>query len=96
MMFVEANINPLTFEIIAKNVDKFDEEDKVADLVELADFRGDRFGYVVGFPPVFEVDPDDKKMMNHARRDLEPFRKEAEKLMIKFHMFVMNLLDIGK
>jgi hypothetical protein len=40
------------------------------------------------------VDPDDKKMMNQARKALESYRKEAEKLVIKLHAFVMKLLDI--
>jgi hypothetical protein len=47
MMFVVANINPLTFEIIAQNVDKFAEEDGIEGLVQHADFRGDKYGYVV-------------------------------------------------
>jgi hypothetical protein len=49
----------------------------------------------VGVSPTFEVDPNDKKMMTAARRDLEVFKKEAETTIIKMHKFVMKLLDIS-
>ena len=95
-MFVVANINPLTFETIEKNVDKFDPEDNIKDLLNNAEYIGDSYGYVVGFSPAFEVDPHDARTMRRARKALEPYRKEAEELIIKLHAFVMRLLGIKR
>lgn len=91
MKYIEMVINPLTFEIVAQNVDKFDPKLNVAGLVQFAQNRW-KDGYVVMASPEFEVDWNDPLVDAH----IEAHRKNAEKTLIAMHEFVMKLLDIKK
>lgn len=90
MQYIEIVINPLTFEIISENIDKFEKNLNVEWLVKHADNRW-RDGYVTMASPEFEIGPYWDPLANEY---IEAHRKNAEKTVIALHKFVMNLLDI--
>jgi len=88
-LVVEAEINPLTFELVKKHREHFRNDIKIMQLLDNAKYRGLPFGYVAC---AFEVQYIDESVMEEAQRGLA-YTKET---IIKMHKFVMNLLDTEK
>ncbi len=88
-LLVEANINPLTFEIIKKHRSKFKNDIKIMQLLESAEYRRIEFGYVVC---AFREQYVDEGVMKRAQKSLE-YTKET---IIKMHKFVMDLISEDK
>lgn len=88
-LVVEADINPLTFEIIEQNRDKFANDEMIQQLLDQADYRGQEFGYVVS---AFQEEYIDEETLIEAKECLE----YTKSTLIKMHEFVMDLLDIEK
>lgn len=86
---VEADINPLTFKIILQNRDKFAEDEKIQQLLDHADYRGQKFGYVTS---AFFHEFTGDQVMRDAERALE-YTKET---IIRMHQFVIDFLEIEK
>ncbi len=86
-LIVEANINPLTYEIVLQNRSKFKDDIMIQQLLDRADYRGQEFGYVVS---AFEEEFTDKSILEKAQQRLE----YAKDNLIKMHKFAMDLLDI--
>jgi len=84
---VEVNVNPLTFEIILQNRAEFKDDPMIQQLLDHAEDRGQKFGYVSS---AFQDEYTGKKVLVEAKKRL----KYAEKTLVKMHKFVMNLLDI--
>ncbi len=82
---VEADINPLTYEIIKKNRDEFSDDPMIQQLLDHADYRGQKFGYVTC---AFHREYIDESVMDDARKALEYTRKT----IIKMHKYVMKVL----
>ncbi len=91
MKYIEIVINPLTFEIVKQNVDKFDESLGIDLLVHSADDRWQKFGYVTMGSPEYPYNIYENSEIDAY---VEAHRKNAEKTVIAMHKFVMKLLDI--
>lgn len=85
---VEVDINPLTYEIIKQNINRFKNDPMITQLIDHADDRGFEFGFV---SCAFSAEYHDESIMKEAKRRLE----YAKKTIIKMHKFVMDLLDIS-
>lgn len=86
-LVVEADINPLTYEIVKQNRSQFKNDIMIQQLLDHAEYRGQQFGYVVS---AFEEEFTDKSVWSEAQQRLE-YTKDN---LIKMHKFVMDLLDI--
>ena len=86
-LVVEADINPLTYEIVKQNRSQFKNNIMIQQLLDHAEYRGQQFGYVVS---AFEEEFTDKSVWSEAQERLE-YTKDN---LIKMHKFVMDLLDI--
>lgn len=86
---VEVSINPLTYEIISKNIKQFKDDPMITQLIEHADNRGQNFGYV---SMAFMQEYIDESVMKAAQKTVE-YSKET---IIKMHKFVMDLLDLKR
>lgn len=84
---VEADINPLTYEIVKQNRSKFKDDIMIQQLLDHAEYRGQEFGYVVS---AFEGEFVNEDVLKEAKQRL----KYTEDNLIKMHKFVMDLLDI--
>lgn len=83
---VEASINPLTYKIIKQNRHHFEDDPKIQQLLDHADYRGPAFGYVtMGYCNEYFG----KNELKEADKALE-YTKET---IIKMHKFVMDLLE---
>ncbi|MEK7522568.1 MAG: hypothetical protein AAB569_03240 [Patescibacteria group bacterium] len=86
-IIVEQNINPLSFEILKKNSDKFKNDIPIMQLFEHAEYRGQKFGYVVcAFIKEYRESSD-----LIEGQECVDFSKE---MLIRIHKFVMNYLGI--
>ena len=86
-IIVEQNINPLSFEIIKKNSDKFKNDTPIMQLLEHAEYRGQKFGYVVcAFMKEYRESGD-----LIEGQECVDFSKE---MLIRIHKFVMSYLGI--
>jgi len=91
MKYIEIAINPLTFDIVSQNVDRFDKKFGIQWMLDYAENRwGD--GYIVRVSPEMERE----KWMTDIEEEIEGYRKNAEQLLIEMHTFVMYILDIEK
>lgn len=84
---VEADINPLTYKLISQNRDKFSDDEKIQQLIDHADYRGQKFGYVTS---AFSREYSEESVMRAAELALA-YTKET---IIKMHKFVIDLLDL--
>lgn len=84
-LVVEVDINPLTFELIKKHRANFMDDQKVLQLLDHAEYRGQEFGYVVS---AFEAEYRNESVMREAQNRLE----YTTETLIKMHKFVMNLI----
>lgn len=84
-LVVEAEINPLTYELVKKHKSKFQDDIKIMQLLKNAEYRGLAFGYVAG---AFEAEYRDENVMQEAQMRLT-YTKET---IIKMHKFVMDLI----
>ena len=85
-LVVEAEINPLTCELIKKHRAKFIDDQKVLQLINHIEYRGPEFGYVVSS---FEAEYKNESVMHEAQERL----KYTIETIIKMHKFVMNLIE---
>jgi hypothetical protein len=83
-LVVEAEINPLTFEMIRDNGEEFKDNEIIRQLLGKADYRG-KFGYVICS---YEKEFRNKKDMEKTQYAVE-YTTEAIVLM---HRFVMRVL----
>ncbi|MBD3331135.1 hypothetical protein GF354_06475 [Candidatus Peregrinibacteria bacterium] len=86
---VEVNINPLTYEIISKNLKQFEDYPMIVQLIEHAEDRGQNFGFV---SMAFSGEYRDESVMKAAEEAVG----YAKKTIIKMHQFVIDLLDLKK
>lgn len=84
---VEVSINPLTFEIIKKNIKYFEDDDLIVNLVKNAQDYGPDHGYVA--EAFFEEYIDDT-VLKKGREALQ-YSKDT---IIKMHNFVSDLLGL--
>ena len=89
MKYIEIVINPLTFEIVAQNIDTFDKKLNIVWLVNCAQDRW-RAGYVVMASPEMEREP----WAILVDEMIEAHRRNAEKSLIAMHVFAMKLLGL--
>ncbi|MDP3245140.1 MAG: hypothetical protein Q8M83_05810 [bacterium] len=82
-LVVEADINPLTYELVKKHQAQFTDDQKILQLLNHAEYRGHEFGYVTS---AFEAEYKNESVMREAQERLE-FTIET---LIKMHEFVMN------
>ena len=85
---VEVVLNPLTYEIVAKNLEHFKNDEPVLRLINHASDRG-LYGYVVS---AFRKQYSDESVMREAKKQAE-FSNEV---VIRLHKFVMDLLEIDR
>ncbi len=89
LVYIELVINPLTFEIVSQNVEKFDKQLNIWWLLAHADNRW-RDGYVVAASPEIQ-----RTGWSKDQEDLiEIHRKNAERTLIAMHKFTMRILGI--
>lgn len=84
-LVVEADINPLTYELIKKHRAKFTDDPKILQLLDHAEYRGQEFGYVVSS---FEAEYTNEDVMREAQERLN----YTIETLIKMHKFVMGLI----
>ena len=65
---VEANINPTTYKIIKKNRDEFQDDEIIQQLLDHADYRGRKQGYVTC---AFKRQLTDDDVMTQAQAHVE-------------------------
>lgn len=82
---VEADINPLTFEMVKENREEFKDNIMVQQLLDSADYRGQNFGYVVS---AFRKEYLSAKEMKEAKKVLEYTRETV----LVMHRYVMRVL----
>lgn len=87
-LIVEAEINPLTFEIIKDNRGEFENSEIIKQLLEKADYRGE-FGYVICS---YEREFINKKDMEKAQQAVE-YTREAIIIMHRFVIKILNNLE---
>lgn len=83
-LVVEAEINPLTFEIVRDHREEFKDNVMIQQLLDMADYRG-KFGYVIA--------SYDAEFMN--QEDMEKAQRAAEYtrgVVILMHRFTMRVL----
>lgn len=85
-LVVEADINPLTYELINEHRFQFADDLKILRLLDHAEYRGQDFGYVVS---AFEAEYKNESVMREAQERL----KYTVETLIKMHKFVMNLIQ---
>ena len=86
-LVVEADINPLTYELIKKHRTQFVDDQKILQLLDYAEYRGQEFGYVVS---AFEAEYRNESVMREAQERL----KYVIGTLIRMHKFVMDLIGI--
>ena len=84
---VEADINPLTYKIVAQNREQFSDDEMIQQLIDHADYRGQEFGYLTY---AFSCEYTDESVMLAAEQALAYTRAT----IIKMHKFVMDLLNL--
>ncbi len=84
-LVVEADINPLTYELVKKHRGKFIDDPKILQLIDYAEYRGQEFGYVVSS---FEAEYRNESVMREAQERL----KYTIETLIKMHKFAMDLI----
>ncbi len=84
-LIVEADINPLTYELVKKHWAQFAGDPKILQLLDHADYRGQEFGYVV---MAFEAEYKNESVMREVQERL----KYTIETLIKMHKFVMDLI----
>ncbi len=85
-LVVEADINPLTYELANKHRAQFADDLKALQLLDHAEYRGQEFGYVV---MAFEAEYRNESVMREAQERL----KYTVETLIKMHRFVMDLIE---
>ena len=84
---VTCHVNPLTYEIIQQNKDKFEDDDIITRIIHSAVNRGQKHGRVAC---PFSSPANHPQAMKEAER----MKKVTREALIRMHIFVMNLLDI--
>ncbi len=88
-LVVEAEINPFTFEYVEKHRSHFSPDDPIQGLLDHADDRGSKFGYVVCFGTV-------ESKEEGASDFAEARAKEAVTELVRMHKFVMDAFGFKK
>lgn len=84
-LVVEADINPLTYELVKKHRAQFADDPKILQLLDHTEYRGQEFGYVIS---AFEAEYKNDSVMREAQERL----KYTIETLIKMHEFVMGLI----
>lgn len=85
-LVVDVEINPLTYELVKKHRIRFTDDEKIQQLLDYAEYRGQHFGYVAS---AFEVEYKREDTMREAQERL----KYATESLIKMHKFVINFIQ---
>jgi hypothetical protein len=85
---VETDVNPFTFEYIKKNRKKFADDQKIQQLLDYSDYRGQDFGYV----SLAYSEQLDRQGSSLA--DAQMAVERCEETIIKIHRFVMDNVDL--
>ncbi|MFH1412865.1 MAG: hypothetical protein ABIG10_02445 [bacterium] len=85
---VEASINPFTYRLIKKNRKKFKDDEAIQQLLDRADYRGQKYGYVT-YTFSSQLVDGDKNVMKQAQAHV----KYTKKTLIKMHKYVIEILD---
>lgn len=88
-ILVEVAINPLTYEIISKNIKQFENDSMIKQLIEYSENRGQSFGFV---SMAFIEEYRDESVMQKAQKAVE----YSNATIIKMHKFVMDLLGLNE
>ena len=83
---VEASINPFTYKMIKKNREKFKDDKMIQQLLDCADYRGQKHGYVICS---FSSQLVGEDVISQAQAHVE----YTKKTLIKMHKYVMGILD---
>ena len=81
-LVVEAQINPFTFEYVAKNLNSFPVDHPVHDLVKNATYEGGSYGYVVQSGQEEFIDQESLKLVNE-------YLQRLTAVVIEMHEFVI-------
>jgi len=85
--YVQAEINPLTFETVKDGLDDFRDDEWVMAICETGEEREDENGYNA-YP--FRMQNTDKNDLREAEKSLE----EIKKAVIRMHKYTMEVLGI--
>lgn len=85
---VEININPTTFKLVKKhrNDKEFKDDIIIQQLLDHADYRGQKFGYV---SCAFLCEYRNRKTLKEAEKSL----KYAQETIIKMHKFIIDKMS---
>jgi len=83
---VEVAINPLTFEMIEKHREEFEEDEEITQLLDHSEYQGDAFGYV---SLAFSAEHRGKKTIELANERL----RQSEEMIIRMHKWIMRYFD---
>lgn len=84
-IIVEVEINPFTFRLIKKYRAEFKGDIMINQLIDHAEYRGPKYGYVAS---ALEAWLDDESALNQA----EIHRRYARETVIRMHKFVLEKL----
>ena len=85
-VIIEADINPFTYEFVKENRHEFEDDPKILQLLDHAEFRGQEFSYVVC---AFIEEYIDEEVIIRAKEHLE----YTKNTLIKMHKFVMEFIN---
>lgn len=88
-VLVEVDINPFTFRYLRKHKSLFADDPRIQQLLDHADYRGKKFGYVSS---AFMAELKGDNVFNEAQECVE-YCKDT---IIKMHSFVMNVIPNRK
>jgi len=86
-LVVEAEINPFTFEYAQKHRQAFAHDEAVLQLLEHAEYRGPKFGYLVGTGET-QLDGDESRQFAREQAD------QAIATLIRLHQFIMDEFNL--
>ena len=85
-LVVEVDINPLTYRVVKKHRDEFNDDLMIQQLLDHSKYRGQEFGYV---SCSFEAEYTDNEVMEEAKKHLE----HSKNTIIKMHKFIIDWLS---
>lgn len=88
-VYVDVEMNPLTFEIMLQNRERFHDDVAIQQFLDEGEYQDEAHGY---FVRVFCAQGTDKRVLTSAKRKA----KEAQRLVVQMHAFVMDLLDLDR
>ncbi len=87
---VEANINPFTYKIVKKNIEEFDDDELISELINNAIYQGKANGYLT---TSFSMKFFERDKNNDIIKEAEKTLKETKEAIIRIHRYVLDLID---